>query len=152
MHSINSYILEILIQTKDSAVYLARKILSSINPTDVFYCNSCEVPSTSNIGARTMPLDPEDVIEFSKTYQPKQTIKIKEFTIKPNPNNGNFYIETSDKDISNLELWSIEGKFIQTIIYQKGVEINLINIQKGIYLIKATNKKGELFISKLIKQ
>ena len=99
-----------------------------------------------------MPLDPEDVIEFSKTYRQKQIVKTKEFTIKPNPNNGNFYIETTDQDISNLELWSIEGKFIQNMPYQKGAEVNLIEIEKGIYLIKATNKKGELFISKLIIQ
>lgn len=61
-------------------------------------------------------------------------------------------ILTTDKDISNLELWTIEGKFIQNISYQKGAEVNLIDIEKGIYVIKATNKKGELFISKLIKQ
>jgi len=75
----------------------------------------------------------------------------KELIIRPNPNNGNFIIESSDQEISNVELWSIEGKFIQNLTYQKGVELNLLNIEKGIYVIKATSKIGVLFIGKLIK-
>lgn len=154
MYSENSIILTILILTiftKGSAVYLARKILSSINPTDVFYFNPCEIPVSSN-GSRIANLDVDDEIEFNKSKQSTPNIKNETLKIIPNPNNGSFNLETNLQEIKRLELWSIDGKFMQVLNYVNYQEINLKGIEKGVYILKAISSKGSTFINKLVIQ
>jgi hypothetical protein len=151
MYSVNSNILDIQIQTKGSAVYAARHILASINPTDVFYINPCEIPVSSN-GARTANLDADDEIEFNKSKQSTLILKNEKLTIIPNPNKGNFYIQTNLQDLKRLELWSMDGKFIRVVNYVNYEEMNLKEIEKGVYILKAISCKGSTFINKLVIQ
>jgi hypothetical protein len=137
--------------TKGSAVYTARHILASINPTDVFYINPCEIPVSSN-GARIAKLDADDEIEFNKSKQSSPIVKNEKLTIIPNPNNGYFYIQTNLQDLKRVELWSIDGKFIQELNYIKNQEVFVKEIDKGMYVLKAIDTNGKFFISKLIIQ
>jgi len=72
------------------------------------------------------------------------------FEFYPNPVRNTFAILT--KDPCNIELSDISGR----VIFSKGMkdttaELNLANHPNGVYLLKATNTKGESFVQKVIK-
>lgn len=72
----------------------------------------------------------------------------------PNPNNGNFTILVSQKEVSNLniEVFDIFGKSVyKTITNNTNTEINTVNLPTGMYLVKLnSNEISEVL--KLIKE
>ena len=136
--------------TKGSAVHLARKILSGINPEDSHYLNGCEL-QTDQTGSRMSMMEPEDEHELGKTYREAQTNTQAVFFIIPNPNQGICKIDYPINQIAKLELYGVEGKFIQEIPFSTLGEINFNAQPKGVYILKLTNKKGEVISSKIIK-
>ncbi len=51
----------------------------------------------------------------------------------------------------NLALYSIDGKFIGNYsLENNGVEIDFSSITKGVYIVVAQNKLGELLTTKII--
>ena len=63
------------------------------------------------------------------------------FSIYPNPNNGNFTIELSKKNVNaTIEIFNSIGKLIwKKQLFKKLNKIDLDNISTGIYFIKVTN-------------
>lgn len=137
--------------TKGSAVYTARHILASINPSDVFYFNPCEIP-VSNNGARIAPLDVDDEIEFNKSKPLNLPNKKAYLQIIPNPNNGKFFIDSSNENSSILEIFSVEGKKLLNLIYLKNQEYDLSFLSKGIYILTISDNNGFITTQKLIIQ
>ncbi|MCK4678268.1 MAG: lamin tail domain-containing protein, partial [Bacteroidales bacterium] len=78
-------------------------------------------------------------------------VSIADIAIYPNPGDGQFYINSSGVDLA-YEIYSIVGQFITSdVITQKVQEINLTDLDKGIYFIKLTDENSnEYTIKKLI--
>ena len=74
-----------------------------------------------------------------------------EFNIYPNPNNGSFEIYmTNITAITEIEILDLNGKVIyNNTISNKNQNINLENISRGVYIVKA-NQNGNVKIKKLI--
>ncbi|MFN6380050.1 MAG: T9SS type A sorting domain-containing protein [Flavobacteriales bacterium] len=72
-----------------------------------------------------------------------------DWLVYPNPSNGNFRVETKG-DATQLEIFEISGrKIYSTNIHSNSTEISL-SIGSGIYLLKATNDKGQSIQQKII--
>ena len=72
--------------------------------------------------------------------------------LSPNPNNGENII-VSGKEIETIKIFNLQGQLIKEIeISNEESIINLSNQPKGIYLIKALLKNGNLITEKLIIQ
>jgi hypothetical protein len=136
--------------TKGSGVHLARKILSGINPKDNNYLNACEMQTDQN-GMRIAALEQEDEEEFSKMVQEPPEKNFVRFSIKPNPNNGICKIEFPLQQISRVELYGIEGKYIQVLPVSNDGVLDLQPQAKGAYVLKLIEKNGNVQSSKLIK-
>ena len=102
-------------------------------------------------GMRIAALDKDNAEELAKTYQPPTVKSQVNFTIVPNPNNGVCKINYPNDQIIKLELFGIEGRFILEVPYKSSGEINFAAQPKGAYVLKLTNKKGEVLSTKLIK-
>jgi hypothetical protein len=82
---------------------------------------------------------------------------IQDFSLYPNPNNGDFNIQfnsTSNEPIT-LSVFDIRGRQIYANTYSNNgffnENIQLNNLQSGVYLVKVKDGKNEV-IKKFIKQ
>ena len=72
--------------------------------------------------------------------------------IYPNPTNSQLRITDSELPIKQVELYSIVGNLVQTIqVDDYEVEINMQNLQSGVYYVKITTNNG-VITRKIIKQ
>ena len=71
-----------------------------------------------------------------------------DFKMYPNPSNGNFYIENSNKAFS-IEIYNIVGQKVYERKNTTGSTLTVTNLNKGVYLVKITDDSKSL-IKKLI--
>ncbi len=70
-----------------------------------------------------------------------------EFIVYPNPNSGIFRIKASD-EVVNLQVFDFSGRKIKEIPFAKS--INLTDLPKGIYVLKAINKNNKVLATNKI--
>jgi hypothetical protein len=70
-----------------------------------------------------------------------------QFTVYPNPNNGNFYVQTNSTDKHTMQVYDVNGNLILTQVINGNTTINLESLNEGVYNISiignatVTNKK-----------
>lgn len=74
-----------------------------------------------------------------------------DFKIYPNPNNGSFEIYMTNINVkTEIEILDLNGKVIyKNTISNKNQNINIENISRGVYIVKA-NQNGYVKTKKLI--
>ncbi|MEZ4909017.1 MAG: DUF2271 domain-containing protein [Saprospiraceae bacterium] len=105
-------------------------------------------------GPNEQTLTPSDVPSFTNItihWQPEVSKTIDNFdynsiSVFPNPTKSNIYISTKN-DIVSIRLFSMNGKLLKET---KTNNINLTDLNSGIYLLKITTNEGE-FVKKVIK-
>lgn len=60
-------------------------------------------------------------------------------SIYPNPSSGNFSITFSDSQVKSIQLVDVTGKLIETWSEFNQNELNVTNLEKGMYLLKVSN-------------
>jgi serine protease AprX len=70
-------------------------------------------------------------------------------SIYPNPTSSILNIQ-SDKEISGLQLISVEGKLIRK--YGNQTQLNMEELPKGVYILKVQLKNGQTEIKKVVKK
>ena len=72
--------------------------------------------------------------------------------VYPNPNNGSFTVENS-VDIVKLTITDVHGKIVQSIneINLNKVDVDLTDLEKGMYMINIETKKGTLTESVIVQ-
>lgn len=89
---------------------------------DVFTLDTC-----NNLGSRLIENTTENNVPFN------------ELKIYPNPSNGNFTIDFGKNDIgSSIEIYSIFGQKVFEKKNNDNQSLSVSNLQKGIYLLRAT--------------
>ena len=61
--------------------------------------------------------------------------------IYPNPNNGNFRIESNEL-IENIEVFDIQGKLIDNFMINSNVSSFKLNLKPGTYSVKINTKNN----------
>jgi hypothetical protein len=67
-----------------------------------------------------------------------------EFVIFPNPSNGSFTIHSKSTKIKTIQVYTTDGRCIQTIEnsdFQK-ITLDRSNLTKGIYIVACIDKQG----------
>ncbi len=79
----------------------------------------------------------------------------KEFIVYPNPNKGQFTVSSENgKEIASIRVCDIQGKVMKEKILAttlNSLELNLKNMEKGIYLIQITSPDGNLETIRMMK-
>lgn len=77
--------------------------------------------------------------------------RLNSFNIYPNPNNGNFIIESDQVSEFYFTLWDITGQLIYRQLLSYGTnEIKLGCINKGLYYYECINRNGKVLRSKVL--
>lgn len=129
--------------TADFAVDVTLRRKSTVtSPTTTFNStaqwDSYAVDTCSNFGSRitTKPTKTAQIVDFS------------DFKMYPNPSDGNFSIDNSDKAFT-IEIYNILGQKVFERKNADGSNLSVTNHNKGVYLVKITDDSKSL-IKKLI--
>lgn len=92
-------------------------------------------------------------IRFYDCVGIKETLTDNYFTVYPNPSTGNFTIKVSKKAIPlKLRIIDSQGKTIHFSNLEKAkTELNLSNLNKGLYFILLTNKENYFYKKMIVK-
>jgi len=66
----------------------------------------------------------------------------KQISIYPNPNNGNFVIETNAYSKQTMQLFDVNGKLVLTQTINGKINIDASNLAEGVYNLSITNNEG----------
>ncbi|MCD4771950.1 MAG: lamin tail domain-containing protein [Bacteroidales bacterium] len=73
----------------------------------------------------------------------------RQFNIYPNPNNGKFYIEFKANSENEIRIFSVVGELIYyKTVNEMVLEINLSQLNKGVYLVNVYNEDSKSFTTK----
>jgi uncharacterized repeat protein (TIGR02543 family) len=84
--------------------------------------------------------------KFSVTTGLLSASSAKEFSFYPNPNTGVIH---TDLELSSLEILNAEGSVVSEFSTTE-ISYDISSLKSGVYIIKATDKEGALYTSKLI--
>lgn len=73
-----------------------------------------------------------------------------QFNIYPNPSNGLFYIENSERSIGTIKIFDIAGAEILHIPFTQKKWVDLFQLQSGIYIIHLFDNQKELLGTKMV--
>jgi hypothetical protein len=73
-------------------------------------------------------------------------------SISPNPVHKVLFIKTSNTDIENLQIIDITGRRIEQISHNIPNSLDFSELQNGIYFIRISDKTGNSFTQKIIKE
>ena len=75
------------------------------------------------------------------------------FTIAPNPANDVVYLFTKNNAvIKSIQIVSMDGQVVKAINnYNNGQGINISNLSKGVYILKAVYQNNEMEYGRFIK-
>lgn len=89
------------------------------------------------------------LVVYDKTVGIKTPEQNKVFDFYPNPTKNNNIYFSKHNDIETVEIFSLQGKLISTFKNIKN-NINVSEINNGVYLIKATDKYNNSYTNKLV--
>ena len=100
---------------------------------------------------RLKMVDKDASYKLSEIRPVKGTAAVSDFTVFPNPSLGNAKINITDiSAATTVEVIDNAGRILKTIELKGNNAVNVDNLQKGIYLIRITNKEtGDAVTKKL---
>ena len=96
-------------------------------------------------------VDKDASYAYSYIRTVKGTSSVSDFTVYPNPSNGNTKVTVSDiSEPSDIQLIDNSGRILRNIPMNSSNSVNLNDLQKGIYMIRITNRtSGENLTKKI---
>lgn len=86
-------------------------------------------------------------------YTPKQELmagisqlSTVEFSIFPNPSNGSFQLQSNSKNIESLQIYTTDGRCLETIEYNgfQPIVLNRTDFSNGIYFVSCIDQNGSV--------
>lgn len=129
--------------TADFAADVTLRRKSTVtSPTTTFNLatqwDSYAVDTCNNLGSRIT----------TKSNKTTAIVDFSDFKMYPNPSNGNFSIDNSNK-VFSVEIYNVLGQKVFEIKNADGSNLSVTNLNKGVYLVKITDDTKSL-IKKLI--
>ena len=66
------------------------------------------------------------------------------FDVFPNPSNGNITVDFGDEDVQMIEVFDLAGALVYTDVVTQGTNVQIRNLETGVYMLKATTTSGQL--------
>jgi hypothetical protein len=110
--------------------------MSASITTNNTFCNSqsgsiVEQPQEKSVTEETIPED-----------HPKEIAGVNSIKVFPNPNTGNFTVQTSVEGESRLTVTSLSGQMVYgSVGFTENIRVQLTGLSKGIYLCRIQNKQ-----------
>jgi PKD repeat protein len=79
-----------------------------------------------------------------------QVISYEELHLFPNPSSGRLFLST-ENEINRIEIFSADGKFIRKS-FPNGLQLDISDLNQGLYVFKFWTSKGKLIIKKILVQ
>ena len=100
---------------------------------------------------RLKMFDKDASYKLSEIRPVKGTAAVSDFTVFPNPSMGNAKVSITDiAEATTVDVIDNAGRVLKTIELQNKNTVDINNLQKGIYLIRITNKvTGDVLTKKL---
>lgn len=107
--------------------------------------------SKTTIQYRLKMVDLDETYKYSEVRIVKGTAGLNDFTVFPNPSNGNATVAISDfSEGTEVFVLDNSGRLIKNIVMRNSNNVPISGLQKGIYMIKVVNKlSGETVTKKL---
>lgn len=95
-------------------------------------------------------IDPD--LGFGKSSTKRTTAENNTNTIYPNPNNGNFTLQSNGSPIVRYEVYNSKGKVIQnkTVNESKRQNVNLANAPAGMYMVRIYTKSNQVVFKRVV--
>ncbi len=98
---------------------------------------------------RLKMIDIDGKSAYSIIKSVKAASAVSDFTVFPNPSFGNTKISVTDVNENNdVQLIDNAGRIVKTVSMSNKSSIELLNLQKGIYLVRIINKSNGDFVTK----
>lgn len=75
-----------------------------------------------------------------------------EYSIAPNPSNGNFSITSSNNMINSVEIRDLKGRLIDSSTFKNMGTIDISKEENGYYILHITNENGNKKVETIIKK
>ena len=108
-------------------------------------------PFPTPFGTGGFDLDAVGVINNSTNTGVTSIINATEsIKIYPNPVADFLYIAINNRNSYNIQLINASGKIVKQINSDKNININVMDVSSGIYLVKVSDNNGNVFTQKII--
>jgi hypothetical protein len=105
--------------------------------------------SKTNTQYRIKLVDKDGNFKTSEIRNVNGTGSVSDFTIFPNPSSGNTKVSISDiGQLTDVQLIDNAGRVIKSITLGNSNQVDLNNLQKGLYLVRIINKITGEFVTK----
>ncbi|MBU2922225.1 T9SS type A sorting domain-containing protein [Winogradskyella psychrotolerans] len=92
-----------------------------------------------------------EIDDIGTTYLGINDFLYNSIELYPNPAQDNISVKTENMSINKIEIFSLLGNKIK-IQYHEFENINLTNIESGVYLLKIYAENGKILTKKIVKQ
>ncbi len=100
---------------------------------------------------RLKVVDLDGSISYSEIRTVKGTLSVSDFTVFPNPSNGNTKVTVADiSEPTDIQLIDNSGRILKNIPMNNSNTVNIDNLRNGIYMIRITNKNSGENLTKKI--
>ena len=143
---------EFILERKTAASFVAVATIASANR--VTGSSYAYTDNNANKGVtlyRLKIVDIDGSFTYSTISAVRGTATVSDFTVFPNPSNGNAKVTISDiSEPTDVQLVDLSGRVIKKISLTNSNTLELNSLQKGMYMIRITNKtSGESSTQKL---
>jgi hypothetical protein len=95
-----------------------------------------------------------DTIDYNEEPVGIETlhVNVNKINVYPNPAYSKMYIY-SDIELSNIEMYNMNGKLVKKdIVSNANTPVSVESLKNGFYILKASDKKGNIYTTKLLKR
>lgn len=128
--------------------YYAENALGLAQNLLCFFLGECADAPPIPVGGAARVMETSDNAEMSTVYN-----ELKTLNIYPNPTQGKFTITSTEYEEGTIVILDLNGRIVYRMDYSENKRnIDLTEVESGIYLVQLVNNGELVGLEKLIKQ
>jgi hypothetical protein len=137
-----------------NSILLTNGFASNLGSDFWGYIGNCDAIAVRNQYRTTSTISPPLPVNPTQKMSANNVEKEVKTIISPNPSNDFISIDANNQFITNIELFTIDGKllFSQKVNNQNSYSLSIANYAKGTYIVSIQTVTGEVVNKKLIKE
>ncbi len=141
-----------ILQRKTGADFVDIATISATNSASGSQYSYTDVNSSKSVSQyRLKFIDKDASYSLSDIRTVKGTLSVTDFTVYPNPSNGNTKVTVADiSEPTDIQLIDNSGRVLKNIPMNNSNSVNIDNLKNGIYMIRIINKNSGENLTKKI--